>query len=141
VLLAIAFSLVPSFASAKGTVRVQQANGSVQTYPNATFRVINKTLQIETQDKVGTLIITDAACSLGQNQILMCLPYSMELKQGGKTRPLDFDRGTIYFNKSSSKAQLSLSSTQLPPNGILGSLKSQRGTYVTFSGYLDQGAK
>lgn len=136
-----AFLIYSIPAQAKGTVRVQQPDGAVQTYDNVTFRVVNKTLRIETADKVGTLVITDAACSLN-DKILMCLPYAMVLHQGGQKRPLDFHSGTVYFNKSSSdKQQLKLSSTQLPPNGVLGVLKSTRGTYVTFSGTLDSSDK
>jgi len=121
---------------AKGTVRVQKADGSVQVYGNASFTVVNKTLHITTNDKAGTLIITDAACSMGSNSVLMCLPYSMVLVQDG-THPLDFQRGTIYFNKSKETQMLSRSTTQLPPNGLTGLLVSTRGTYVSFSGTLD----
>lgn len=135
--LALIYAIFPMLAQAKGTVRVQQPNGSVQTYDNASFRVVGRTMQIMTNDKAGTLIINDAACSMGDNKILTCLPYAMELKQGGQTRQLDFHRGTVYYNRSDTKQNLSRSSTQLPPNGVLGALKSKRGTYVTFSGTLD----
>jgi hypothetical protein len=136
-MLIVAVAAVPICGSAKGSVRVQQANGSVQNYSGVTFRVVDKKMEIQTNDKAGTLIVTDAACSLGDNKILVCLPYEMSLRQNGTTRVLDFHRGTIYYNKSDSKQTLRYSSTQLPPNGILGALKSNRGTYVTFSGTLD----
>lgn len=136
-LAALAISISPMPAQAKGTVRVQQANGSVQTYDGVTFRVKGRTMLIQTNDKAGTLIINDAACSLRENKILTCLPYAMSLQQGGETRALDFQHGTIYYNKSSEKQTLSYSSTQLPPNGILGMLRSGKGTYVSFSGTLD----
>ena len=136
-LAALAIALSPMSAQAKGTVRVQQANGSVQSYDGVTFRVKGRTMLIQTNDKAGTLVINDAACSLRDNQILTCLPYAVTLKQGGQTRALDFQHGTIYYNKSSSKQTLSYSSTQLPPNGILGSLRSSKGTFVSFSGTLD----
>ena len=123
-------------AQAKGTVRVQQPDGGVRVYPNARFTVVHKTLHISSGDNVGTLIITDAACTLGANQILKCLPYSMVLVQNG-THPLDFQRGTVYYNRSNRTQTLSMSSTQLPPGGLMGLLISQRGTYVSFSGTLD----
>lgn len=123
-------------ANAGGTIRVQQPDGSVQIYPNAQFKVVHKTLHLTSGDKVGTLIITDAACSVGANEIMMCLPYSMVLVQNG-THPLDFHHGTLYYNRSTRPQTLSMSSTQLPPNGLTGLLVSRRGTYVTFSGTLD----
>ncbi|MBV8639316.1 MAG: hypothetical protein JO322_14650 [Candidatus Eremiobacteraeota bacterium] len=136
-LAALTVSVSPMLAQAKGVVRVQQANGSTQTYEGVTFRVSGRKMFIQTNDKAGTLIINDAACSLRDNKILTCLPYAMSLQQGGQTRALDFQHGTIYYNKSDTKQTLSLSSTQLPPNGVLGSLRSSRGTYVNFSGTLD----
>ena len=123
-------------ALANGTVRVQQPDGAVQIYPHAHFTVVKRTLHITSGDKVGTLIITDAACTLSASEIMTCLPYSMVLVQNG-THPLDFQRGTIYYNRAKAKQTLPRSSTQLPPNGLLGLLISKRGTYVTFSGTLD----
>ena len=54
---------------------------------------------------------------------------------------MDFERGTVYFNKTNATQQLKYSSTQLPPNGVLGSMKSPKGTYVTWSGTLDSSPK
>ncbi|HET9029623.1 MAG TPA: hypothetical protein VFN49_05550 [Candidatus Aquilonibacter sp.] len=123
-------------AYGKGSVRVQQPDGSVRVFPNARFTVVKRTLHITSGDKVGTLIVTDAACSLGSNDVLTCLPYAMVLVQNG-THPLDFQRGTIYYNRSKQPQTLSLSSMRLPPNGVMGLLISRRGTYVSFSGTLD----
>lgn len=123
-------------ALAKGSIRVQQPDGSVQVYPNARFTVVKRTLHLTSGDKVGTLIVTDAACSVAANQIMTCLPYSMVLVQNG-THPLDFRRGTIYYNQSKQTQTLPMSSTQLAPNQVMGILISQRGTYVSFTGTLD----
>ena len=71
---------------------------------------------------------------------MSCIPERVRLKQNG-TQPLDFERGTVYFNRTDAKQQLKYSSTQLPPNGVLGSLKSPKGTYVTWSGTLDSYTK
>ncbi len=42
-LAAVEISIAPMYADAKGTVRVQQANGSVQSYDGVTFRVNGRT--------------------------------------------------------------------------------------------------
>ncbi len=124
-----------SIAHAKGTVVVQQVNGSKQTYPNSTLRVVGKTLRLTTADKKGTLIITDAACSY-VGKLLQCLPYAAVLQQNG-THTIALQRGTIYFNPTREKQQLKYSSTQIPPNGVLAIVRSAVGTYVSVSGTLD----
>jgi hypothetical protein len=128
-----------SLAQAKGTMRVQQSDGSVQLYNNVNLAVAGRALKITTADKKGTLIVDDAACSLVE-AIMSCIPDRVRLQQNG-THDLDFARGTIYFNTTDSRQQLKYSSTQLPPSGILGTLISQRGTYVTLTGTLDSTSK
>ena len=131
--------MVPIFAQAKGTMRVQQADGSVQLYENVTLAVKGRQLLITTDNKKGTVIIDDAACTVTDG-VTTCIPERVQLKQHG-TQPLDFERGTVYFNATDTTQQLKYSSTQLPPNGVLGSLKSPKGTYVTWSGTLDSYTK
>jgi hypothetical protein len=131
---------VPLIAQAKGTMRVQQSDGSVQVYQSVTFAVAGRLLAITTADKKGTLLIDRAACSF-VNKLLTCIPDRVQLKQNGATNPLDFERGTVYFNTTDETQQLIRSSTRLAPNGILGALKSPKGTYVTWSGTLDSYAK
>jgi hypothetical protein len=140
----IVFSIVlalplPLVAQAKGTMRVQQSDGTVQVYENVGLAVSGRQLLITTADKKGTLVINDAACSFVE-RVMSCIPVGVQLRQNG-TRPLDFDRGTVYFNTTDTKLQLKYSSTQLAPNGVLGSLKSPKGTYVTWSGTLDSYTK
>ena len=127
-------------AHATGTVHVQQDDGSMQVYPNATIRVSNKTLRITTADKKGTLIIDKAACSF-IGAVMRCLPYDMTLDQGGGATPLDFQRGTVYLNPTGDKQPLPLTSNQLPPHGILLSLTTKIGTIVNVTGTIDQESK
>jgi hypothetical protein len=136
--LIFALGLVPtSPAAAKGTVRVQQANGSVSVYSGVSIRVANKTLRVTSADGKGTLIIDKAAC-FSDGQLERCLPYSIQLSQNGKTHPLDFKTGTVYVNLTATKQQLPMSSTQIPPKGILMALQTKIGTYVSLSGTIDE---
>ena len=125
-----------SIADAKGTVRVQKSDGSIQVYPNVTLRIVGQTLRVTTQDGKGTLVVSRAACSF-QGEIMVCLPYELVLEQNGVEQPLDFQRGTFYWNRTDTKQQLSASSTQLPPNGMLGSLLTKKGTIIAISGVID----
>jgi hypothetical protein len=138
IICAVIFS-APLLAQAKGTMRVQQADGSVQLYDNVHLAVAGRALKITTSNDKGTLIVDDAACSF-VDQVMRCIPDRVRLQQNGM-RDLDFVRGTVYFNTTDSKQQLKYSSTQLPPNSVLGTLVSQKGTYVTISGTLDSRSK
>ena len=128
--------MFPFATDAKGTVRVQQSDGSVQLYENATIAVVNKTLQIATADGKGTIIINDAACSY-VGKLMRCLPYRYALEQDG-THQLDFEYGTIYYNPTDTKQQLTYSSQTLEPQGVLIAVKSKKGTYLTVTGTLDK---
>jgi len=143
--IALACSLAPvagaGVADAKGTARVQQHDGSVQVYPDVTIRLIRrKSLTLTTADGQGTLTIDKGACSY-VGDIQRCLPYHVTLTQGGATHTLDFDRGTVYANLTDQKQQLPLSSTQLPPRGLLMALITERGTYITLTGKIDEVTK
>jgi hypothetical protein len=132
-------SALPATGDARGTVRVQQPSGAVQTYSNVTFAVIGNTLHITTADGNGTLIVTDSACSL-VDALLQCLPYRVVLVQNG-SHLLDIERGTIYYNPTGTTQTLKYSSTRIPAGGILGTMKSNIGTYVNLSGKLDSRSK
>ena len=131
---------VASAVDAKGTVRVQQSDGSTQVYNNVTLRIVGQTLRITSEDGKGTLVVTKAACSF-EGDLMRCLPDELVLQQGGSEHTLDFQRGTIYYNNTAAKQQLSLSSTQVPPNGILGLLLTKKGTIIAVSGVVDAVSK
>ena len=133
---AVALALGAAAADAKGTVRVQLANGSTQTYSDVTIKIAQQTLHVTTADGAGTLVIDKAACSYA-GELQRCLPYSMTLDQGGGSHPLDFQSGTVYLNLTDSNQTLPLSSLQLPPRGILLGLKTKIGTYISLSGVVD----
>jgi len=126
-----------SVAEAKGTVRVQQSDGSIQVYQNVSLVIVNHTLRITTEDGKGTLVVTRAACSF-EGDLMRCLPDQLQLIQGGTESMLDFQQGTLYWNKTGTKQQLSASSTQVPPNGVLGLLTTKKGTIIAISGVVDE---
>jgi hypothetical protein len=139
--LALVFGIIcclnSAIALASGTVRVQQNDGSVRNYPDVSLRIVHRTLRITSHDGKGTLIIDHAACSY-VGELERCLPYGAKLQQSGKTRPITIVSGTIYFNPTSETQTLPLSSTRLVPRGILLSLRTKIGTYVSLSGKLDE---
>jgi hypothetical protein len=124
-------------ASATGTVRVTQSDGTVRNYHDVTIHFKNDRLRLISADRKGTLIIDRAACSY-IGEIERCLPIDAQLDQSGSVRPLDFDYGTIFVNPSSDVQTLPHSTTQLQPNGIILFLKTKHGTYVSAHGEIDE---
>jgi len=125
-------------ADAKGTVSIQESGGPNRTYEDVTLVVMNKALYLTTADKKGTLIISDAACTLVE-KLLRCLPYAASLKQNGKTKPIKISSGSIYFNTTDEVQTLKYPSMELPAKGVRGVVRTNIGSYVSISGRLDDG--
>lgn len=136
-LLLLCFGSLLTVAQSKGTVRVQQTNGTVQIYNNVAIDIVGRTLRLTTADGKGTLVIDRAACSYS-GEIQVCLPYQATLRQRGTSNPINIAKGTAYVNLTGVKQQLSLSSTQLPSRGILMAIRTKAGTYLTLTGEIDQ---
>jgi hypothetical protein len=132
---ALVAAALPLAVQATGTVQVQQPDGSRQIYEKVTIRVVERTLQVTLANRIGTLVISDAACSY-VNQLMRCLPEKVVLKQNG-TQQLDFDRGIVYYNPTSSPQSLTFSSQRLKPGGVLATLESPKGTFVSITGTID----
>ena len=123
-------------ALADGTLRVQESDGDVRTYQNVKVNVVHQTLRITSADGKGTLIINQAACSY-VDKIQRCYPLKVSLEQGGVVKPLDLKHGTIYVNTTADTQPMPMSSQQLPSKGVLLSLVTSIGTYVTMTGKVD----
>lgn len=131
------FGMLAGTAAALGTARIQQADGAVKTYANVYIRIANKSMTITSADRKGTLVLQKAACSM-VGDLMRCYPYSATLNQHGAVRPISLITGTVWLNPSDVKHQLPKSSTQLPPRGVLLSLKTKKGTYVSVTGTIDE---
>ena len=123
-------------ALAQGTLRTQESDGRVRVYNNVSINVVHRTLRITSEDKKGTLIVNQAACSY-VGALQRCYPLKISLQQGGTTKPLDLKNGTIYVNTTDQTQQMPFSSQQLRPRGILLSINTDLGTYITMTGTVD----
>lgn len=138
VLLAAAGAVVPAgSARATGTVRIQQRDGATKTYTNVRIDVQTQSMAITSSDGVGTLILGKAACTK-VGELLRCIPYDATLEQHGQATHIPLKYGTVWLNPSSVNQQLTYSSTQLPPRGVLLSLQTKAGTYVSLTGIVDR---
>ncbi len=134
------FALVPAPAGATGTVTIRQSDGHINVYQNVQIKIIHSALFVTTADGEGTLVIHRAACSY-QGDLLVCFATSATLVQAGKTSPLDFKSGTAYVNETDAPLPLTLSTTKAPPNSIVLTFTTARGTYVGITGRFDQVVK
>jgi hypothetical protein len=136
---ACALALAGSFSAAlaKGTARVQESSGAVREYRGVSIRLVDhRAVRITSADGRGTLLVSKGACTY-TGELERCLPYRIELDQLGKKHAIDFQRGTEYVNRSDEPQPLPLSSMHVPPHGILLSLVTAHGTYITVRGTFD----
>ena len=134
---AIAIAMPCGRADATGTVRIQQRDGSIKTYTNVKIVVLTESMTITSSDGEGTIILGKAACTK-VGELLRCLPYDATLEQHGETTHIPLKSGTVWLNPSDSNQQLTYSSTQLPPRGVLLAIQTKAGTYVSLTGIVDR---
>jgi len=137
---AVAVAVGPAPALAQGTVRIQQVDGTVNTYHNVSIKILHSALYLTSADTKGTLVINRAACYF-QGAIMTCLPTSGTLVQNGAVNSIGFKTGTIFLNLTDSAQQLAHSSMRIAPRSILVSLQTKRGTYINLSGSIDKVTK
>jgi len=123
-------------AGATGTARIQQGDGSVKVYNNVRIVVQHKTMSITSSDGKGTIVISKAACTQ-INDMYRCLPYAVTLDQNGQSIPISLQSGTVWLNPTTAPPQLPQSATQVQPHGVVLSLQTKRGTYVSLTGTAD----
>jgi hypothetical protein len=128
-------SSAPAFAT--GTVRIQQRDGTVQTYTGVTLKVANKTLTLISADKVSTVVISGADCA-HDGAIVRCTGGGFSLLQDGKRHTVPFKTATFYFNLTDQDQQLPLSTTKIAAHSVLFAVQTAKGTYITGNGNLDQ---
>ncbi len=123
-------------AAATGTAVIQQSDGSVKTYANVRIRIADQTLWITSADGKGTIVLGKAACTK-VGELVRCYPYDATLVQNGGTMHVALQHGTVWFNPTQSPQPLEHSSARIPPHGVVLSVESQRGTYVSLTGTVD----
>ena len=132
----LAFGLISATANARGTTRVQQADGSVQTYTNVEMQIFGATLRLRSSDRKATLEVASSACSL-MGEVQRCLPYATTLRQHGATHTIELEHGTVYLNLSGETQSMRHTSQTLAPHEVLLLLHTTRGTIVSAEGTLD----
>ena len=124
-------------ASATGTVRILQRDGSHKTYTNVRITVRDQAMWITSSDGQGTLVFGKAACTK-MDELLECLPYDATLYQNGEKRHIRLKSGTVWLNPTKATQLLTRFSTRVPPHGVLLAVETKAGTYVTLTGVVDE---
>lgn len=137
-LAALAFAVAADCgrADATGTVTIQQRDGATKTYRDVGIRIRNAELVVTSSDGQGTLVIGKAACTR-QSILVKCLPYDATLYQNGGKFRVALTSGTVWLNPTTTTQPLSFSSAHLQPHGVLMSVTTSRGTYVSLTGTID----
>ncbi|MGA7569362.1 MAG: hypothetical protein WBG27_00585 [Candidatus Aquilonibacter sp.] len=124
-------------ARATGTARIAQRDGATKTYTNVRIVVQTESMAITSSDGQGTLVFGKAACTK-VGELLRCIPYDATLEQHGQSTHIPLKYGTVWLNPSATTQQLTYSSTQLVPRGVLLSIRTKAGTYVSVTGVIDR---
>jgi hypothetical protein len=124
-------------AGATGTVVIQQRDGMRKTYDNVRIAIRDESMAISSSDGQGTIVLGKAACTKA-GELLRCIPYDATLYQYGAKRHIPLASGTVYINPTQTTQPLTHSSAQLPPRGVLLSVKTKAGTYVSLTGRVDE---
>jgi hypothetical protein len=124
-------------ALATGTVRIQQRDGSVQTYTGVTLKVANKELTLTSADKVTTVVISGADCARAA-AIVRCMGGRFSLLQDAKRHTVAFKTATFYFNLTDQEQPLPLSTAKIPAHSVIFAVQTAKGTFITGNGKLDQ---
>lgn len=141
-LLPVAFAVVVSLfaagsAGATGTVVIQQRDGTTKTYAGVRIAIRDESMAITSSDGKGTFVLGKAACTK-VGELLRCIPYDATLYQYGDKRHVPLTSGTVYINPSQAAQPLTHSSARLPARGVLLSIKTKAGTYVSLTGRVDE---
>jgi len=124
-------------ACATGTATVWQRDGSQKTYTNVVIRLAREELALTTRDGVGSFVIGKAACTKA-GALVKCLPYDATLFQNGEKRRIVLRSGSVWLNPTTTTQLLPYSSAQIPPHGVLISITSKAGTYLSLTGTVDK---
>jgi len=124
-------------ACALGTLRVQQHDGSVKVYNHVAVRVRGTDMRLISSDGKGEIVIGKAGCTQ-VGALLRCVPYDATLDQVGYSLQMPIRSGTIWLNPTAATHPMTNSSTSLQPHGILISMYTNAGTYISATGTYDE---
>jgi hypothetical protein len=123
-------------ACAEGVARVQQSDGSIQTYNQVRMTLSGTTLWLRSPDGKDRLEITSGACTFPR-ELKRCLPYKVILHRLGGMHAIQITSGVFYLNLTGAPHRLTKSSQRLAPHHVLLFLHTVHGTFVTAHGTLD----
>ena len=103
---ALCLAATAAGACATGTINIQHKDGTHKSYSDVEIKIFSGALFLTSDDGEGTIVVTRSACSY-QGKIIVCLPTSAALVQGGETNALNLKSGTIYLNYTDSAQPLS----------------------------------
>lgn len=116
---------------------VQQSDGSTKTYRDVLVRIERGELALTSSDGQSVLVIGKAACSR-EGSLVKCLPFDATLYQNGGKYRVALSSGTVWLNPTTTTQPLSFTSAHLQPHGVMMSVTTKKGTYVSLTGTVDE---
>jgi hypothetical protein len=125
-----------SIARAAGTTRIQHRGGDITEYRHVRVTIGHRALRLTSTDGKGVLAIAIVGC-VKTGELHRCQPGGAEYRRNGEVRALDIISGTLYFNLTDQNQALPLSSTQVPPHGVILALRTVHDTYLSATAKID----
>ena len=130
--------LLPSVASATGTINIQHKDGTVNTYRDVEIKVFSGSLFLTSDDGDGTIVVTRAACSY-REKIIVCLPTTAALVQEGESnRAQSQNRHDLSETTRTPINRYRIRRRNFPPIALMLTLSTENGTFINVRGRIDQ---
>jgi len=126
-----------SLASATGTVKIQQSDGSISTYSDVGLKITKTALYMTSSDKVSTVVVSGATCTKNDD-MYRCTGGGMTLDEDGKPHTVPFKSATFYFNLTDQDQTLSMSTMKLGAHSVMFVAQTAKGTFITGNGKIDE---
>jgi hypothetical protein len=141
--------LLPASALAAGTVRIEQRNGSAQTYIGVVMKMKDHTLTMTSADGVSRVMVAVSGGNCWPTSgLVYCAGGEMSLQQGGKVQAIPFKAAKFYLNLTDQEQSsdplaglLSASGwvvvSKVGPHTVVFAVLTEKGTHITGNGKLD----
>lgn len=134
------FAVPSAPAQARATVVIRQKDGKSTTYTNVLVRIKNQAMALVSADGQGRFVLGKAACTL-VGALLRCFAYDATLEQYGQSRHIPLKNGTVWFNPTTTAQNMPNSSNKIKPHGVVLSFLTEKDTFVSGSGTVDELSK
>ena len=122
---------------AKGLVTVEQIDGNVDNYVDVEIFSTQDTLYLKPAEGKDLVVIEKKNCKLEGN-IQVCSDGTLTIESYGVEENINIEKLFIFTNNTNKRLPIQKSDVTLKGNTILLEVLTEKGTYITGMGRIDQ---